>query len=198
MSGLEALLGSRASFLLAAFAVSWIAVALLALVAANLHFRLAHLERSLPAKEARTPYGHLVGRNLADVLGPEAPPAARLALVLASDCPSCDRILAELRHAAGRVPVALLWRDATPSPPPTLPAGVTVLGDGPRISRALGVGVSPFALAADGAGRIVRVAPVGRADALSELLDRDGAEEPPEPPGRAAAPLPHPTLKGVS
>lgn len=201
MNGLEELLGARAGFALAAFAVSWIAVALLALVAANLHFRLAHLERSLPAKESPTPYGHLLGRGLADVLGPEASPATRLALVLASDCPSCERLLGELRRAAGRAPVALLWRDATPSPRPPLPAGVTVLGEGPRISRALGVGVSPFALAADTEGRIVRAAPVGGVDALEGLLDHDDHDDHDsagEPPERAAAPLPNPTLKGVS
>ncbi len=193
MSGLEALLDSRASFVLAALAVSWIAVVLLALVAANLHFRLAHLERSQRVEETHTPYGHLLGRSLADLLGPQLPAATRLAFVLSSDCPSCDRVLAELREAGA--PVALLWRDATPSPLPPLPAGVAVLDDGPQLSRALGIGVSPFALAADAAGRIDRATPVGSVKTLAAMLgnaDRD------EPPDRSSTPLLHQPLKGVS
>jgi hypothetical protein len=196
LSGLEALLDSRASFVLAALAVSWIAVVLLALVAANLHFRLAHLERSQRVQEPSTPYGHLLGRSLADLLGPQLPAATRLAFVLSSDCPSCDRVLAELREAgAPGVPVALLWRDATPSPLPPLPAGVAVLDDGPQLSRTLGIGVSPFALAADAAGRIDRATPVGSVKTLAAMLanaDRD------EPPGRSSTPQLHQPLKGVS
>jgi hypothetical protein len=196
VSSLEALLGSRASFALAAFAVSWIAVVLLALVVANLHFRLVHLERSLPAAaEARTPYGHLLGRSLADVLGPQLPAAARLAFLLSSDCPACDRVLGELRTAGAKGPVALLWRDETPSPLPQLPTGVVVLDDGPRLGRALGIGVSPFALTADAGGRIVRAVPVGSAKALAELLGESGRDEPPD---RASAVLPQQSLKGAS
>jgi hypothetical protein len=196
VSSLEALLGSRASFALAAFAVSWIAVVLLALVAANLHFRLVHLERSLPAAaEARTPYGHLLGRSLADVLGPQLPAATRLAFFLSSQCTACDRVLGELRTTGETGPVALLWRDETPSPLPRLASGVVVLDDGPRLGRALGIGVSPFALAADAGGRIVRAAPVGSVKALAELLGESGHAEPSD---RDSAVLPQQSLKGVS
>lgn len=194
MSGIEDLLSSRSSFVLAALAVSWIAVTLLALVAANVHFRLAHLERSLPAGERRTPFGHLLGRSLAEVLGPQVSPATRLAFVLASDCPSCERILAKLHAAGERAGIALLWRDAPPSLPP-LPPGVTVLEDGPRISRELGVGVAPFALSADASGRIVRAAPVGSVEALADLLADAGLGNPLDAPH---APAPHQPLKGVS
>lgn len=194
MSGIEEFLGSRSSFLLAASAASWIAVVLLALVAANLHFRLVRLERSLPADESRTPYGHLLGRSLADVLGPQAAQDIRLALVLASDCRSCERILAALRDVGAGAPVALLWRDATPSPPPPVGPGVTVLDDGPLISRQLDVGVAPFALSADGSGRIVRATPVGSAATLAELL---AVVDPGEPLDRSSTSASSP-LKGVS
>jgi hypothetical protein len=195
VSSLEALLDSRASFALAAFAVSWIAVVLLALVAANLHFRLVHLERSLPAAADRTPYGHLLGRSLADVFGPQLPAATRLAFFLSSQCPACDRILDELRSAGHTGTIALLWRDETPSPLPQLATGLVVLDDGPRLGRALGIGVSPFALTADADGRIVRAVPVGSIMALAELLGASGREE---PPNRASAVLPQQSLKGVS
>lgn len=195
MSGLEELLGARAGLTLAAFAVSWIAVVLLALVAANLHFRLVHLERSLPAGESRTPFGHLLGRSLADLLGPEVPPATRLVFVLATACPSCDRILGELERLDDGSPVALLWRDATPSPPPPLPPGVTILDQGPALSRLLGVGVSPFALVTDAAGRIVRATPVTSLESLPDIMRESGLETPLD---RPATPLPHQPLKGVS
>lgn len=196
MSSLDALLDSRSSFALAAFAVSWIAVVLLALVAANLHFRLVHLERSATAAAGeRTPYGHLLGRSLADVLGPQLPAAARLAFFLSSGCPACDRILDELRTAGDGGPIALLWRDETPSPLPQLATGLVVLDDGPRLGRALGIGVSPFALTADSGGRIVRAVPVGSIKALTELLGASGRDEPLQ---RASAALPRQSLKGVS
>lgn len=195
MSGFEAILGSRASLLLAAFCVSWIGVVLLALVAANLHFRLVRVERSRPAADARTPYDHLHGRSLADLLGPDAPSGTRVAFVLSADCPSCDRILAELGEAGAREPVVLLWHDAAPSPPPRLPAGVAVLDGGPQVSRALGVGVTPFALTADASGRVVHAAPVGSLQTLDTILGREGREPSYD---RLSSSQPHPPLMEVT
>lgn len=202
MSGIETLLASRASFVLAALAVSWLAVVLLALVVANLHFRLVHLERAArPApEESRIPFGHLLGRDLAEALGPRVAPGTRLAFVLSSDCASCERILGELRASAVPTPLALLWRDHTPSPLPPLPPGAAIVDEGPEVSRALGVRVTPFALAADAAGRIVRAAPVGSVEALAEMLRDAGRDEPSGTPSRpSAAPLlSRQPLKGIS
>lgn len=201
MSALQSLLGSQASFVLAALAVSWIAVVLLALVAANLHFRLARLESERPAAEQRTPFGHLVGRSLAEALGPRVAPGTRLALVLSSDCAACDRLLAALRRSAGTAPLALLWRDGTPSPPPPLPAGATIVDDGPGVAAALGVRVTPFALAADAGGRIVQAVPVGRVEALAELLSEAGGDATPAASPASVSgsnPLSRQPLKGVS
>ncbi|HEX6201713.1 MAG TPA: hypothetical protein VF100_01845 [Thermoanaerobaculia bacterium] len=204
MSGIEGFLATQAGFVLAALAVSWIAVALLALTIANLHFRLARLERARPAAgEERTPFAHLLGRDLGELLGADAVPGARLALVLSSGCPACERLLGELgRTADPPPPVALLWRDAAPSPPPVLPAGAALVADGPRISAALGIGVSPFALVADGDGRVVDAAPVGRVEAFAEMLRRADAGRPATPSVAATVPFspnlsPRP-LKGVS
>lgn len=202
MSALQSLLGSQSSFVLAALAVSWIGVVLLALIAANLHFRLAHLEHErATSAEERAPFAHLLGRELAEVLGAPVAPETHLALVVSSGCASCERILTALRESPSAVPFALLWRDGTPSPPPPLPAGATTIDDGPGVAAALGVRVSPFALLADARGRIVRAAPVGRVEALAELLAEAGRDE---APSASPAPVtdsnrlsPQP-LKGVS
>lgn len=198
MSALQSLLGSQSSLVLAALAVSWIAVALLALVVANLHFRLAHLERARPAAAEHTPFGHLLGRDLVEVLGPRVAPGTRLAVVLSSDCASCERILTALREAMPPPPLALLWRDGTPPAPPPLPAGATIVEDGAEVAQALGVLVTPFALVADAAGRIVRAAPVGRLEALTELLTEAGHDEAPATSPAASHPLSRQPLKGVS
>lgn len=202
MSGLESFLASQASFVLAALAVSWLAVVLLALVVANLHFRLAHLEHAAQPgrEESRTPFGHLLGRDLAEVLGPQVAPGTRLAAVLSSECTSCERILDELRQASVATPLALLWRDGTPSPPPPLPPSAIVLDAGPEISRTLGVRVTPFGLAADAAGRIVRAAPLGSVEALAEMLRDAGRAELSGSPSRASASpmLSHQPMKGIS
>lgn len=189
MSGLAELFGARSTFVLAALAVTWLAIALLALIAANLHLRLVRLERAAPAEEARAPFAHLLGRRLDEVLGTGVSPV-RLAVVLASDCPSCSHILEELAAAPVGREVALLWRDGTPSPPPPLPPGVAVLDDGPRASRELGVHVTPFAVRADAGGRIDRATPVGSVAVLRDLL-ADVRAEP-------TAALLHDPGKGVS
>lgn len=190
MSGLAELFGARSTFVLAALAVTWLAIVLLALIAANLHLRLVRLERASPAEEARAPFAHLLGRRLDEVLGTGISPAVRLAVVLASDCPSCSRILEELAAAPVGREVALLWRDGTPSPQPPLPPGVAVLDDGPRASRELGVQVTPFAVRADASGRIDRATPVGSVTVLRDLL-ADVRAEP-------TAALLHDSGKGIS
>lgn len=200
MNGVESLLASRATFVLAALVVSWLAVLLLALVAANLHFRLVRLERGDAAaagRGARKPFAHLLGHHLGEALGGAAP-GARLALVLSANCASCDRVLARLRETAGDTPLALLWRDAAPTPLPPLPAGATVVDDGPAICRRLGVRLTPFALAIGADGRVVRAAPVGNPDALDEWLDGTGHPAAAEPLSTTSTPLAQPSLKGLA
>lgn len=198
MNGVESLLASRATFVLAALVVSWLAVLLLALVAANLHFRLVRLERDDAAADggARQPFADLLGHHLGEALGGAAP-GARLALVLSASCASCERVLARLRETAGDTPLALLWRDGTPSPLPPLPAGAVVVDDGPAICRRLGVRVTPFALALGADGRVVRAAPLGNADALVGWLDGAGHPATAGAAATSSRPLAHPSLKGV-
>ena len=172
MTAAANVLSSRSSFVLAALVASWVAVVLLALVAANLHFRLVRLERPQPAvaAPARTPFQQLLGGDLVELLGSEAFRGIRVALVLSANCASCDRLLDWVRHSGSGVPIALLWRDGTPSPSPSLPPGAVVVQDGEQLSDALGVRVTPFALAADESGRVVRAQPVGAVDAFAALL----------------------------
>ncbi|HMB54631.1 MAG TPA: hypothetical protein VKU40_15040 [Thermoanaerobaculia bacterium] len=199
MSGVESLLATRATFVLAALVVSWLAVLLLALVAANLHFRLVRLERGDTAAAgsgARKPFAHLLGQHLGEALGGAAP-GARLAVVLSAHCASCDRVLARLRETAGDTPLALLWRDAVPSPLPPLPAGATVVEDGPAVCRRLGVRLTPFALAIGPDGRVLRAAPVGNPDALDDWLDGAARPAPAEAHPVTSTPLAQPSLKGL-
>lgn len=198
MSGVESLLASRATFVLAALVVSWLAVLLLALIAANLHFRLVRVERGDQAagSGARKPFAHLLGHHLGEALGGAAP-GVRLAFVLSAGCASCDRVLARLRETAGDTPLALLWRDAAPSPLPALPAGAVVVEEGAAVCRRLGVRVTPFALAAGADGRVVRAAPVGNAEALDDWLDGAARPTPAEAHPVTSTPLAHPSLKGL-
>ena len=68
MMMLTDLLESRSSFMLAAMFVSWVAVALLALIAGNLHRRLQRVEGSLAVND-QTPYAGLFGKALRESLG---------------------------------------------------------------------------------------------------------------------------------
>ena len=169
---IAAILSSRSSFVLAALFVSWVAVGLLVLVAANLHFRLVHLEKAQPAAApVRTPFPHLLGKSLPEALGSGAPPDVRVAVVLSANCATCDQLVAWLWHSATSVPVALLWRDETTGDRPAVPPSIVVVDDGAAVSRALGVRVTPFALVADEVGQVVRAAPVGSVDAFAAILD---------------------------
>lgn len=195
MSALADLLASRASLVLAALTVTWIAIVLLGLVAANLHFRLAHLEtKSTSGEQSRTPFGHLLGQPLGELLGSPEVSGARLALVLSSECDSCERILEELRSDAEEFPVALLWRDGDPPPASTLPAAAVPLSAGPEVSRRLGVRVTPFALVADESGRVAQARPVGSVAAWAAVREAITSDSSPD----TALPLSQPTLKGVT
>lgn len=161
----ESFLATRPSFELAAWFVTWAAVALLAVIAASLHARLRRLERGDGAREASRPFGGLIGRPFASGLTP----APRAVLFLSAGCAACSRLLDEAGRVHLEEPVALVWTDGVP--PPTLPARFVLLDDGARRASALGIRVTPFALRLRPDGTIERAAPVGSLAALSDLVD---------------------------
>lgn len=162
-------LNSRASLELAAFFVTWATVALLVLLVIGLHARLRRLEQRSRQAASHTPYGHLLGTRLADVVGvADAERQPRVLLFVSSGCQSCQRLIEQVTSPAWTVPSAVLWTDRAAS----VPAGrgpVTVLADGPRISAELGIRVTPFALVADEMGQIVKAGPVSSLQSLGEF-----------------------------
>lgn len=163
------LLDSRSSFVVAALFVSWVAVALLALVVGNLYRRLQRLESSLSVS-AGTPYSHLLGIGLRESVG-EAIPSPCVLVFLSANCEACRRVLAELPSLSLSTPLAIAWTDNPPSPPPTLPPGTIVLDDGPKASAALGIRATPFALVAGENGRVVKASPVNSLSSISNLAN---------------------------
>ena len=163
------LLDSRSSFFLAAMFVSWIAVALLALLAGNLHRRLQRIESSLSVTTAAAPYSGLLGKVLRESLG-EALPAPCVLVFLSANCQACKRVLTDLPSLSLSTPLALAWTDHAPSPLPTLPLGTIVLDDGPKVSVALGIRATPFALVAGENGRVVKASPVNSLSSISNLV----------------------------
>lgn len=165
------LLDMRSNFVFAALLVTWVAVALLVLVVGNLYVRLQRLELARPAPKEGVPYGQLIGRELRGLLG-EALPSPCVFLFLSANCKSCARVLGELPSLSSGPSLAVTWVDHTPSPPPTLPPGTIVLDEGPKVSAALGIRVTPFALVTGEEGKVVQASPVNSLSSLSSLLDR--------------------------
>lgn len=168
MTTLEALLSSRASFVLAALVVTWAAILCLAVIAGHLHARLQRLERAAAASTTRAaaPYGELIGMRLdelGDLLGDAlrhagtaAGPVPRLVLFVSSTCRVCANLLDELKTPAWtRLPSAIVLTDRD---------------NGPALSAKLGIRVTPFALLAAADGTVVHAAPVNTLRSLEALL----------------------------
>jgi hypothetical protein len=163
-------LDMRSNFVVAALFVTWVAVALLLLVVGNLYIRLQRLERVNPVPKEEMPYGHLIGRGLQDLLG-EAIPSPCVFVFLSANCNSCMRVLGELPSLLLTAPLAITWVDESPSPPPALPPGTIVLDEGPKVSTALGIRVTPFVLVTGEDGKVVQASPINSLSSLGKLVD---------------------------
>ena len=161
-------LDSKSSFILAAMFVSWVAVALLTLVVGNLHRRLQRVEGSLAGNLA-APYSGLLGKALRESLG-ESIPAPCVLVFLSANCQACRRVLGDLPALSLSTPLAIAWTDQAPSPLPALPAGAIVIDDGPKVSAALGIRATPFALVAGENGTVVKASPINSLTSISNLV----------------------------
>jgi hypothetical protein len=165
------ILETRASLGLAIQVVTWAAIVFLGLIVVSLHIRLQRLERLEARRERAEPYGHLIGQTLGEVLNGQAlTPMPRLLLFLSPACPSCERLLAELRSSNWDAPVALIWTEDSQQPPPEVPPNLRFLPGGAKISGDLGVRVTPFAMVADRDGKILRAFPINSLEPLRDLL----------------------------
>jgi hypothetical protein len=157
-----AFLSAEPSFTLAAFAVTWLAVVLLALIAGNLHVRLQRVEQAGAQARVTAAYGQLIGRNV----GIAADGQPRLLLIMSSQCPTCQLILDEMAREGWTRRTALAWKNGRGRLPEAMPPTIEEIDDGARLIAELGIGVTPFALELDSNGFIISAHPVGSVEAL--------------------------------
>jgi hypothetical protein len=178
MTMFENLLNSKSSFELAAFVVTWIALVLLTLVIVNLYARLLRMEQARGSSPATTPYSHLIGKPIEDIIGiAPADGQPQVLLFVSSGCGSCRKLLEELASPSWTVPTALLWTDAAPATAVTPPRTIA-LDNGAKISAELGIRVTPFGLVTDEAGQVVQAMPINSLRSLSSLNGRRPASTP--------------------
>ena len=148
--------GFRSTFAIAVLSASWAAIILLALIAANLHARVANLERAARVADSpRNAYSHLLGRGL----GAFAPPSTEVVLILSRDCPACEGVVRQLQGGEWRRRSIVAWKGGE-NPEVDLPGFVEQSALGSRLSEELGINVSPFALELDHEGRVIGAGPV--------------------------------------
>jgi hypothetical protein len=188
VSTLETLLTSRASFELAALAVTWVAVLFLAIVAGHLHARLQRLERASVSARQPRPYGELLGQRMSDLVGETVPhPSPRVVLFLSTACRACASLLEELGGPPwGRLPSAIVWTDQQLASQAGTPGRAHVVDDGPRVSARLGIRVTPFALLAAPDGTVVHAGPLNTLRSLDALLRTASGPSPVHVPGHAS------------
>lgn len=157
-------------FVTSALLVSWVAIALLALVVSGLVRQVHQLSRG---GAARTP-----GRVGVTPGSPAPHPGELLAegrptllLFLSPDCRTCTRVLAVADRihtdATGDHPeVRAVYAADAPAQGPALP----VLAHRPELFTAYDAIATPFAVLVGANGRVVRSEPLGAPEALHDML----------------------------
>jgi hypothetical protein len=160
------------SFQTSALILSWVAIALLALVVSGL-VRQVHTLSAGPARPAE-PVGLAPGAAAPglDLLAAGASGPVLL-LFLSADCRTCTGVLAEAARHTGAVTLRALY--AGPAPATDLP--VSVHGGQAALFERYDAIATPFAVLVDPSGRVVRSEPVGSPAALRTLLDRVATQE---------------------
>lgn len=165
-------------FVTSALLVSWVAIALLALVVSGLVRQVHQLSRGgvtrAPGRLGVTPGSRAphAGEVLAE--GRET-----LLLFLSPDCRTCAEVLTEAERLDERpstdVPqVRVVYADAAPTTAPTIP----VFDHRPDLFTAFDAIATPFAVVVDATGRVARSEPLGSPAALRELLADSPSSQP--------------------
>lgn len=169
-------------FMTSALIVSWVAILLLALVVSGLVRQVHQLSRGgtsavhASAVHASARPGLRPGAPApaaAELFGGELPDGGVL-LFLSADCRTCREVLAEARRRSGADPSGPAIRAlyAGPAPGDGDPGGpVPVQAGRDDLFAAYDAVATPFAVAVDGDGRVLRSVPLGAPDGLTELLD---------------------------
>ncbi|MEV6105049.1 hypothetical protein AB0M28_10080 [Streptomyces sp. NPDC051940] len=161
-------------FTTSALIASWAAILLLALVVSGLVRQVHQLSRTQPQRPGRvglTPGADAPG--LAGVLEPGRP---GVLLFLDADCRTCAYVLGEAgawsaRHGSDAAQVRALYAGAAPSGGDGAVSVLPVLPHRADLFEAYDAIATPFAVATDAEGRVVRSEPLGSATALLHLLD---------------------------
>ncbi|EST35751.1 hypothetical protein N566_17360, partial [Streptomycetaceae bacterium MP113-05] len=109
----------------------------------------------------------------AELLGPTAGDGGVL-LFLSPDCRTCTGVLAEARASAahgGGPALTALYAGPAPEGAEEVGAAVPVHAGRDDLFAAYDAVATPFAVAVDGTGRVLRATPLGSAAALPEMLD---------------------------
>ncbi|SEG80451.1 hypothetical protein SAMN04489712_11383 [Thermomonospora echinospora] len=179
--------------------LTWVAIALLAFVVSGLVRRVHHLGTGVrtaelgPAPGSAAPqFGRLTaGLSPGPSPGPSPGRADRtLLLFLDADCGVCPQVLAELRDVldgSGRtLPVAALFADRALEGGHE---GIEVFAGEAGLFEEYRIPAVPFAVLADGSGRVRTARPVGSPGALRDLLETVLETLPETAVGRQHAPV---------
>ena len=166
-------------FVTSALLVSWVAIALLALVVSGLVRQVHQLSRG---GTARTP-----GRVGVTPGSPAPHPGELLAegrttllLFLSPDCRTCTRVLAVADRihtdatTADLLAVRAVYAAEAPAQGPALP----VLAHRPELFTAYDAIATPFAVLVGADGRVMRSEPLGAPEALHDMLADLTASQP--------------------
>ncbi|MFG3662285.1 hypothetical protein [Streptomyces sp. NPDC047706] len=164
-------------FTTSALIVSWVAIALLALVVSGLVRQVHQLSRAQPHGTGRV--GIASGASAPGLDAPAldgllSTDRATLLLFLDADCGTCGQVLAEagawtVRRGDAVAPrVVGLYAGTAPH---SGEGPVPVVGDRPELFTAYDIPATPYAVAVDPTGRITRSEPLGSPTALLRLLD---------------------------
>ncbi|MDT0264774.1 hypothetical protein RM844_00560 [Streptomyces sp. DSM 44915] len=171
-------------FVTSALLVSWVAIALLALVVSGLVRQVHQLSRGgvarAPGRLGVTPGS--AAPHADELLADDVLAAGRetLLLFLSAECRTCAQVLtvaAELAERPAAPAVRAVYAGAAPADA-TATAAVPVTEHRPDLFTAYDAIATPFAVVVGATGRVLRSEPLGAAAALRDLLAEPQPSQP--------------------